>query len=419
MSSGILAVILGGGQGARLYPLTKVRSKPAVPIGGKYRLIDIPISNCLHSGIDTVYVLTQFNSVSLHRHIHRTYRFDVFGRGFVEILAAEQTMENTGWFQGTADAVRRSLRYLDLPDYKHILVLSGDHLYRMDYRDFVASHLRNNNDVTVSVKAVGAEDTAGFGIVRMAADKEILEFVEKPDKPEDLERLRVPGSPPGKDYLASMGIYVFRREVLVDLLNNGSEEDFGRQIIPRAIAEKRVGAHMYDGYWQDIGTIGSFHRANIDLAAELPPFNFYEPGTPIYTHPRFLPSSKINDAHVQQSMLSEGSIVMNADIQQSIIGIRSVIRRHAVVRKSVIMGADFYETDRDRAENRLLGRPDVGIGEKCLIENAIIDKNARIGDGAKIVNATKVQNLRHPDYVISEGIVVVPKDAIIAPGTVI
>jgi len=419
MSSGILAVILGGGQGARLYPLTKVRSKPAVPIGGKYRLIDIPISNCLHSGIDTVYVLTQFNSVSLHRHIHRTYRFDVFGRGFVEILAAEQTMENTGWFQGTADAVRRSLRYIDLPDYKHILILSGDHLYRMDYREFVATHLRSNNDVTVSVKPVGLEETSGFGIVRMDESREIIEFLEKPTEPADLERLRLPDAPPGRNFLASMGIYVFRREVLVDLLNRGTEEDFGRQVIPRAIAETRVGAHLFDGYWQDIGTIGSFHRANIDLAAELPPFNFYEPGAPIYTHPRFLPSSKINNAHVQQSMLSEGSIVMEADIQQSIIGIRSIIQRHAVIRKSVIMGADFYETDRDRAHNRSIGRPDVGVGEKCLIENAIVDKNARIGDGVQIVNAAKINNARHADYVIADGIVVIPKDAVIPPGTVI
>jgi len=418
VSSGILAVILGGGRGTRLFPLTKVRSKPAVPIGGKYRLIDIPISNCLHSGIEDIYVLTQFNSVSLHRHIHGTYRFDVFDRGFVEVLAAEQTMENTDWFQGTADAVRRSLRYIDFPEWKHILILSGDHLYRMDYREFVATHLRQGNDVTVSVKPVGPEDAPGLGILR-TDDGRITEFVEKPNDPETLARLRRHDAPEEQSFLASMGIYLFRREVLVALLGGGTEEDFGRQIIPKAITNTRVGAHLFTGYWQDIGTIKSFHEANIHLAAEMPQFNFYESDKPIYTHPRFLPSSKINNAHVRRSMLSDGSIVSSAEIEDSLIGIRSIIRAGVVIRRSVIMGADYYETDRDREENRRLGRPDIAIGENCLIENAIIDKNARIGDGAQIVNRRKVMEEATENYVIADGIVVIPKGAIIPSGAVI
>jgi len=419
MANGILPVILGGGQGTRLYPLTKFRSKPAVPIGGKYRLIDIPISNCLHSRIDNIYILTQFNSRSLNRHIHRTYRFDVFDRGFVEILAAEQTIGNADWFQGTADAVRQMLRYIDEPEWKHILILSGDHLYRMNYQDFVATHLRRGNDVTISVKPIGPADAPGFGILKTDGERRVTEFAEKPKDPEVLSGLRLPDAPEGGCFLASMGIYVFKREVLVDLLQGGSEEDFGRQIIPKAIRSCRVGAHLFEGYWQDIGTIRSFHEANLLLAAEVPPFDFYHSGEPIYTHPRFLPSSKINDAHVRRSMLSEGSIVTSATIEDSLIGIRSIIRDGVTIRRSVIMGADYYEDDRDRAENRRLGRPDIGIDRDCVIENAIIDKDARIGAGVRIVNSRNVRSEDTEDHVIADGIVVIPKGAIVQPRTTI
>ncbi len=417
MNGNILAVILGGGRGTRLQPLTKVRSKPAVPIGGKYRLIDIPISNCLHSGIDTIYVLTQFNSASLHRHIHRTYRFDVFDRGFVEILAAEQTLENSDWFQGTADAVRRTLRYFSSPQWELVLILSGDHLYRMDYRDFVQSHIDQGNAVTVSVKGVGVEEAPGFGILHTNERGRITEFVEKPQTPELLRSLRTPSLPTGQEYLASMGIYLFNRDVLVDLLNSGSEEDFGREIIPRAIDTVRVGAHHFDGYWRDIGTIRAFHEANLALAWDQSPFNFYEASRPVYTRARFLPSSKISDCRVVNSIISEGSIIAGSTIEDSIVGIRSVIKQGATIQRSIIMGADFYESESTDANAK--SPYEIGIGENSVVVNAIIDKNVRIGAGCRIVNARNVQNETTAKYTISDGIVVIPKDTVIPPGTVI
>jgi len=417
MRHNVLAVILGGGRGTRLYPLTKVRSKPAVPIGGKYRLIDIPLSNCLHSDIETIYIVTQFNSASLHRHIHRTYRFDVFTRGFVEILAAEQTLEHGDWFQGTADAVRRMFRHFDSPAYDRILVLSGDHLYRMDYREFLATHLERDDDVTISVKPVGPREATEFGILHQDETGRVRRFVEKPQEPDVLESLRQPGAPAEKSYLASMGIYLFRREVLMELLKDETEEDFGRQVIPRAIEGYRVGAHRFDGYWRDIGTIRSFYEANLALTWELPEFNFYEPDRPIYTHPRFLPSTKINDCHVRRSILSEGAIITNAMIEDSIIGIRTIVRDGTAIRRSIVMGADYYEGEAEA--HRQPGDPDLGVGYECVIMNAIIDKNARIGSGSQIMNARNVQDEETETYVISDGIVVIPKGTVIPPGTVI
>jgi glucose-1-phosphate adenylyltransferase len=417
MKRSILAVILGGGRGTRLQPLTQVRSKPAVPIGGKYRLIDIPISNCLHSGIDTIYILTQFNSASLNRHIHRTYRFDVFERGFIEILAAEQTIDNPNWFQGTADAVRHTLRYFDSAQWDLILILSGDHLYRMDYQDFVNSHIDSGNDVTVSVKGVNRNAATEFGILRTNPDGQITNFVEKPSDNDELSSLEQPDAPEDQAFLASMGIYLFRREVLNELLSKGSEEDFGREIIPRAIREYRVGAHRFEGYWRDIGTIKAFYEANLALAWDLPMFNFYEPGKPIFTRPRFLPSSKINDCRVRNSILSDGSIILDATIEESIVGIRSIVRKGVTIRRSIIMGADFYEDEPERDDRR--GHGELGIGADCVIENAIIDKNVHVGAGSRIVNTRGVQNEETPMYTISDGIIVVPKDTIIPPGTVI
>ena len=418
MAQSVLAVILGGGRGTRLYPLTKVRSKPAVPIGGKYRLVDIPISNCLNSGIYNIYVLTQFNSASLNRHIHRTYQFSPFTKGFVEILAAEQTMESIDWFQGTADAVRQCLRYINSSGHKNVLILSGDHLYRMDYNEFLRTHEKTNSDVSVSVKPVNAQDAGEFGILRTSQDGRISEFVEKPDN-DVLDSLRLPDAPPESAFLASMGIYLFRREVLAEILRDGGEKDFGRQIIPRAINEYHVSAHRFNGYWEDIGTIQAFHRANIACTQKNPPFSFYVSGKPIYTHPRFLPSSQVRQCNICRSMIGEGVRIQNATIEDSVIGVRSIVGEGVTVKRSIIMGADFYE-DEDKGRKKRAGAvPAVGIGSGCVIENAIVDKNARIGRNVRITNARGIENETADDYVISDGIVVIPKDAVIRSGTVI
>ncbi len=419
MPSDVIAMVLGGGRGTRLYPLTRDRSKPAVPIGGKYRLIDVPISNCFHSGIFHVYILTQFNSASLNRHVHRTYQLSPFTEGFVEILAAEQTMENADWFQGTADAVRQSLRHIEHARYRDVLILSGDHLYRMDYGEFHRTHLDRDNDVTVSVKPVSHTQAPAFGILRSDAEGTITDFVEKPADPDQLEALRLPGAPNERAFMASMGIYLFRKEVLFELLSGGSEEDFGREIIPRAIREHRVSPHVFDGYWEDIGTIGSFHEANLACVRENPQFAFYAPQKPMYTHPRFLPSSHADRCHIWRSMLSEGSMLRDSTIIESIIGVRSIIREGTRIKRSIVMGADFYEHDWHFSGNRERSVPDVGIGRNCIIENAIIDKNARIGEGSRITNERGVEREANDHYAISDGIVVIPKNAVIPPGTVI
>lgn len=414
----VLAVILGGGRGTRLHPLTKLRAKPAVPIGGRYRLIDVPISNCLNSGIEKIYVLTQFLSASLHRHIYQTYKFDLFSGGFVYILAAEETPRGMDWYQGTADAVRKQLPRFIHARVEDIAVLSGDHLYRMDYAEFVALHREKRADVTIAVQPVARADAPRFGILKTDEDRRITAFREKPPDSEldGLESLADSDRP----YMASMGVYVFRQDVLRELLEGSDAEDFGRQIIPAAIKDLRVYAFTFDGYWEDIGTVRAFYEANLSLTLPEPPFGFYDPRYPIYTRPRFLPSSRADGCDLERTVLAEGCLLQDSDIRESVVGLRSIIGPDARITRTVMMGADFYETPERKAENRRLGRPDVGIGRGCLIEGVIIDKNARIGAGVTIrPHAPDEDMVETEHYVIQDGIVVIPKNAVIPDGTII
>ncbi|MBP7868129.1 MAG: glucose-1-phosphate adenylyltransferase [Acidobacteria bacterium] len=426
----LIAVILGGGQGTRLYPLTLHRSKPAVPLAGKYRLIDIPISNCINSGINKIFVLTQFNSESLNRHIAQTYHFDMFSKGFVDILAAEQTFDSRDWFQGTADAVRKCYRHFEAYNPSDILILSGDQLYRMDFRDFQDFHHRNDADVTVATIPVVEEDASEFGIMRVDPDLRINNFVEKPSRA-NLPPLAV--SPDGmtalpekvrqvlnqRPYLASMGIYFFKPRVLSDLLKNPEFTDFGKHLIPNAIRNLRVFSYPYGGYWSDIGTIKSFFMANLSLTRAKSDFELYDANAPIYTHGRFLPSSKIFQCRVHSSIVSEGCVLSGALVWNSIVGIRSRIGEGSEIRESLLMGADFYEDAAAFNDNRLAGRPDIGIGNFCTIKRAIIDKNCRIGNNVQIVNTHNMQNHDGDNYVIRDGIVIIPKNASIPDNTVI
>jgi len=418
----VVGLILGGGQGARLFPLTQYRSKPAVPIGGKYRLIDIPISNCIHSGLNRMFVLTQFNSASLHRHISTTYRFDHFSDGYVEILAAEQTQESSDWYQGTADAVRRQLRRILSRRAEQVLILSGDHLYRMDYSKFIAEHRARGADVSIAVKPVTREEAPGLGILKVDEGGRIVDFVEKPQTDEELEALRLPESPsdnPDELYMASMGIYIFEPQVMISLLVGDERDDFGKHIIPEAIHKVGVYGHTFDGYWADIGTIRSFYDANLSLTDARPAFDFYLPDAPIYTHARFLAGARMESCRIDKGIVAEGSYIRDAQIQRSIIGIRSVIGSGAKLFNSIMMGADFYETPIDIERNFAKGVPNVGIGDNASINRAIIDKNARIGERVIINNAEGVREAEGDNYYIRDGIVVVPKDAIINPGTII
>ncbi|MFT5087016.1 MAG: glucose-1-phosphate adenylyltransferase [Candidatus Latescibacterota bacterium] len=418
----VVGLILGGGQGARLFPLTQYRSKPAVPIGGKYRLIDIPISNCIHSGLNRMFVLTQFNSASLHRHISTTYRFDHFSDGYVEILAAEQTQESRDWYQGTADAVRRQMRRILSRHAEQILILSGDHLYRMDYSKFIAEHRERGADVSIAVKPVTREEAPGLGILKVDEDGRIVDFVEKPQTDEELEALRLPESPsdnPDELYMASMGIYIFEPQVMISLLVGDDREDFGKHIIPEAIHKVGVYGHTFDGYWADIGTIRSFYEANLALTDARPAFDFYVPDAPVYTHARFLAGARMESCRIEKGIVAEGSYISDAQIQRSIVGIRSVIGPGAKLFNSIMMGADFYETPIDIERNSARGIPNVGIGANASINRAIIDKNARIGERVIIDNAEGVREADGDNYYIRDGIVVVPKDAIINSGTII
>lgn len=418
----IVTAILGGGQGARLYPLTRYRAKPAVPVAGKFRLIDIPISNSLHARIEKIYVLTQFNSASLHRHISQTYRFDVFSRGFVNILAAEQSVRNRDWYQGTADAVRQNLPRLIHNRPSEVLVLSGDQLYRMDLRAFVGWHRENQADVTVAVSAVPREEASAFGVMKIDSTGRIVDFIEKPEDPELLADLVVPRATlerlgfPAKDglCLASMGIYTFEPQVLSDLLEGSPGTDFGREIIPTAVQNLRVFAFGYPGYWRDIGTISAFHEANLELTQPVPPLDLFSPETPFYTHPRFLPGTKIDDCSVQQSLVSEGCVLSGARISQSVVGIRSVVRAGSVIERSIVMGANSYEWGLGNDD-----RPPIGIGLQCTIRNAILDLDTRIGDGVKLINAEGVQEADGESYAIRDGVIVVPRGAHIPAGTVV
>ena len=413
-----LAVILGGGRGTRLFPLTNERSKPAVPIAGKYRLIDIPVSNCLNSELPRIFVLTQYNSESLNKHLALTYKFDVFSSGFVTILAAEQTEESPDWFQGTADAVRRSLRHLRSHRGREVLILSGDQLYQMDFRRMAETHRRHAADATVAVIPVGREQTAGFGILKIDRQGRIVHFEEKPraERLADLES-DIPGH--GHGFLASMGIYLFGREALERAVSDPTLVDFGRHVIPWAIGEIRVQAHFFRGYWEDVGTIRSYYKANLQLTDPMPPFDFYDAVRPVYTHPRFLPATKVEGCTLHRTLLSEGCILMGAEIERSVIGIRSRIGEGVRIRESLVLGADYYESleEFDRAQAR--GLPPVGIGSGSVIERAIVDKNARIGRGVRIANEARVLETDGPGHYIRDGIVIVPKDGVIPDGTVI
>jgi glucose-1-phosphate adenylyltransferase len=425
----IISLILGGGRGTRLYPLTKSRSKPAVPIAGKYRLIDIPVSNCIYSGLNRIFVLTQFNSVSLHRHIYNTYKFDPFSGGFVEILAAQQTMEHESWYQGTADAVRRNIPYFTESAYDLVLILSGDQLYRMNFQDMIRTHFENQAAVTIAALPVKEQDAVSCGIMRIRSDGQVVDFEEKPKTREKLNRVRTDPSwfanlgisAPGRPYLASMGIYLFNRSLLVDLLRASTAADFGHELLPQSIASHRVQAHLFDGYWEDIGTIGAFHQANLDLTGESPRFDFAAEVGPIFTRHRLLPCSRISGATVRNSLICDGSVIGRGSvIENSIIGVRSRIGENVTIRDSYIMGIDTPEHESHMRENERLNRPAIGVGASSVIERAIVDKNARIGRNVKIVNqAGTVDSEEHATHVVRDGIVVIPKLTLLCDGTAI
>jgi glucose-1-phosphate adenylyltransferase len=422
----VLAVILGGGAGTRLFPLTKDRAKPAVPLAGKYRIVDIPISNCLNSGLKRVYLLTQFNSASLHRHISQSYKFDHFTGGFVEILAAEQTYADTSWYQGTADAVRKNLIHFMNNDFDYMAILSGDQLYRMDLRALIAQHVYSGSEVTVATLPVPRSDVPSFGIMQIDDTHRIVRFVEKPKEPALQDELKL-----GRDwypklkieddrelFLASMGIYVFNRDSLVRLLDNDLH-DFGKDIIPLAIKKQRVHAYVYQGAWEDIGTIRAFFDANIDLTTAKPRFDFFDMNAPIFTRARFLPASKINGGTIEQSLLSDGCIINRATLRQTVLGLRSIVEEGTELTRTVMMGSDYYETHASILKHQSEGKPRIGIGKNTKIENAIIDKNARIGDDCIISPAGKPKEVDHALYFIRDGIVVIPKNGTVPSGTVI
>lgn len=408
----ILAVILGGGRGSRLFPLTKQRSKPAVPMAGKYRLIDIPISNCINSGIIRIGVLTQFNSISLHRHIVRTYNFDAFHQGWVQIWAAEQTMGNTDWYQGTADAVRKQIHEIQATRAKYVLILAGDHLYRMDFGKMAEFHFSLDADITVAVQPVSKNDASRFGILKRAADFQITDFVEKPTDPGILEKV-VSRDDPQKPYLGSMGIYLFKTDVLIDLLQKINADDFGGEIIPEAIKTHRVFGYDFNGFWEDIGTIRTFYDTNLSLTQPDPPFNFFDPAKPIYSHPRFLPGSVISNSQMEDTLLSEGCRINHASIQHSIIGLRSVICNGVKIKDSILMGNDYYERDW-QSEGKLMP---LQISDNCSIEGAIIDKNARLGRNVTIRPFPRGTDQDGDLWVVRDGIVVIPKNTEILPDT--
>jgi glucose-1-phosphate adenylyltransferase len=422
VNSEVLAIILGGGQGTRLFPLTHQRSKPAVPIGGKYRLIDIPVSNCLHGDIRRIFVLTQFNSASLNRHIAQTYRMDLFSQGFVEILAAEQTPDNPHWYQGTADAVRQAARHFVRYDADYYLILAGDHLYRMDYCELVDAHVDRRADITIAAQPVTPDDATGMGIFRFDRSGQIVAFEEKPNA----ERLRAIGQsiPPGsifaghtaeRPFVASMGVYVFSRDVLLEALEADAAKDFGKEIIPASLTKYRVNSYLFRGYWADVGTVQSFYDANIMLTRPAAPFHFYDPRRPIYTHPRFLPGARFSDCTIRNAIVAEGCFVDRATIEESVIGIRTSVQSGAAITRSVLLGADFYEAD-DDAPAKGSG-PRLGIGRDAVLDRVIVDKNARVGDGARLVNEAGTEHADGDGYVIRNGVIIVPKDGVVRPGT--
>jgi glucose-1-phosphate adenylyltransferase len=425
-TSNVLSVIMGGGQGTRLFPLTKERAKPAVPLAGKYRLVDIPISNCINSGLRRIYLLTQFNSASLHRHISQSYKFDHFSGGFVEILAAEQTYTDTSWYQGTADAVRKNMIHFMNHDWEHLLILSGDQLYRMDFRQIINLHARSEADITISTIPVPRREVPALGILQIDSEQRITRFVEKTSDPAIQDTLKLPVEwyptlgikGDGELFLASMGIYVFSRNVIQKLLDN-TMTDFGKHIIPKAIEEMRVFSSVFQGYWEDIGTIRSFFEANLDVTSELPRFNFFDMAAPIFSRPRFLPGSKINGAQIDHAVISDGCILTHAVIKHTIVGLRSIVSAGTILNRTILLGSDYYESYESIVENEKAGRPRIGIGTNCRIENTIVDKNARIGNNVVISPAGKPENVDHANYYIRDGIVIVPKNGVIPHGMVI
>ena len=420
MMSKVLAVILGGGSGTRLQPLTATRSKPAVPIAGKYRLVDIPISNCLNSGIDRIFVLTQFNSASLNKHIKNTYHFNVFSTAFVDILAAEQTPNNQGWFQGTADAVRQSLHHMSPFDFDYVLILSGDQLYQIDFHDMIRNHIERKAEVSVATIPVTAKDVPGFGIMKIDAEEIITAFIEKPKS--DFEEWRSEVGPEmeaqGRLYQASMGIYIFNRKTLYDTLTNDPHTDFGKEIIPEALNKNRVVSYQYDGYWTDIGTIPSFFEANIGLTDDIPEFNLFDKKN-IFSRPRMLPPSKVQGTTLERTVIADGCIIQASRIERSVIGIRTRIGRGTTIEYCYIMGSDYYQSLEQLEEAKNNQTPIIGIGERCYIKNAILDKNCRIGNDVRINGGPHLKDGDYGKYTVNEGIVVVKKGACIDNGSVI
>ncbi len=427
----VLALILGGGRGTRLFPLTKARAKPAVPVAGKYRLIDIPISNCINSELHNIYVLTQFLSVSLHRHIANTYKFDMFSKGFVEVLAAQQTNESADWYQGTADAVRQNMSYIERENPDEVLILSGDQLYRMDFRHLFETHRATRADITLAAIPVPERDTTGFGLLSMDSQSRITGFVEKPKTPEErqpyytsadwIERRGIACN--GRHYLANMGIYLFKTDVLLEVLTaKPLATDFGKEVFPRNYKTKNICAHLFDGYWEDLGTIKSYHDASLALAGPNPPFDFFAPDGVIYTRMRNLPASRINGAALEQSVVADGCVIgADSRIERSLIGVRSRIGVSCTIRDTIIIGSDKFETDSQRAANRKVGRPDLNIGDGTVVERAILDKDCRIGRGVRLTNLNNTMEADGPNgsYHIRDGIICVPRGAVIPDGAVV
>ena len=424
ISSSLITMILGGGAGSRLYPLTDSRSKPAVPIAGKYRLVDIPISNCINSNINRIFVLTQYNSASLNKHIKNTYQFSLFSKGFVDILAAEQTPDNPKWFQGTADAVRQSLRHLTSYEYEHVLILSGDQLYQMDFGHMFRTHEKDNADITIATIPVTQEEATEFGILKSDEESKIVSFIEKPGLellPDWVSDTKEAMQSQGRNYLASMGIYIFKKQVLFDLLEKHQSEatDFGKEIIPSAINNYNVYSYQYGGYWTDIGNISSFFEANLGLTQELPAFNMFDNEQKVYTRARMLPPAKISGTMIVNTIASDGCIIQAERIENSVVGIRTRIGPKTQIYRCYIMGIDYYETIEEMAFASSKGLPKLGIGENCYISNAIIDKNCRIGNNVRINGGPHLENTDHELYTVKDGIVVVKKEAVIPDGYVI
>lgn len=429
MKNKMIAVILGGGKGTRLYPLTKERSKPAVPLAGKYRLVDIPISNCINCGIREIYLLTQFNSASLHHHISSTYNFDSFSKGFVELLAAEQTPQSSSWYQGTADAVRKNLKHFTYSDAEYCLILSGDQLYRMDFNEMLERHIKSGAEITIAGKTISRAEASGLGIIGTNSTSRITKFIEKPKADQDISSLKVNEKllkdqlgqevNENNEYIASMGIYIFNMKTLIELLDN-DKDDFGKEIIPDAIKTRRVYCYLFDGFWEDIGTIKAFYNLHQNLVSIDPAFNFYDEKNPIFTHRRFLPATKINMCNFVSSLAAEGSIITNASVHNSIIGVRMLVEKYSSLDGVYCMGANRYETKKEKALNAEIGRPNLGIGENTHIARTIIDMDARIGNNCRIgVDTIERKDGDYENYSVHDGIIVIHKAATLQNGTVI